>query len=435
MSREALNRRFLLISSWAPPMVGGPQILRYLLSPFPEDSYAVLTSYQSIVRQRVLGPWLSANYYFYDHPNNNGQRSVTISGDDIKSTPVSRARRLFRGLQQVSTRNHTLNWLFQSSSRILSLSNLTTRIFTTGILVVRGNGIGCLFAMSDWGPALIATFLLSKWTHLPYVLYLVDIYRGNDLPFPANMVARMLEPRLIKQAHSVVFLTDGMRELYIRRYGSPTKFYVVRNPSTLSVYDPFRTDYRPSKPYTIVFTGSVYWAQERSLRNLIETMDELNDLPIKLKLYVPTPDESLKKLVERHPNVTLSAASQAEIRVIQCEATILFLPLSWHTSSPEVISTAFPTKLIDYMASGRPILIHTPPYAYVTKYAKQEQFALVVETENKVELKKAIITLLSDTALARSIIRNATRVLLSNHDLARNSRSLAQIIDNAAKAP
>ena len=110
-------------------------------------------------------------------------------------------------------------------------------------------------------------------------------------------------------------------------------------------------------------------------------------------------------------------APNSEMPRIQSQADILFLPLSWHTKSPEIINTATPGKLTEYLIGGRPILIHAPKESYLVEYAKENDFALVVDEENVDQLANAIRRLLTDQELSNRLIRNAQATFLKNHDI------------------
>jgi len=57
-------KKVLIISSWAPPAIGGPQNLYNLLRDFPEDSYCLLTSFYNIDNQSAkIGNWLRGNIF------------------------------------------------------------------------------------------------------------------------------------------------------------------------------------------------------------------------------------------------------------------------------------------------------------------------------------------------------------------------------------
>jgi len=109
-------------------------------------------------------------------------------------------------------------------------------------------------------------------------------------------------------------------------------------------------------------------------------------------------------------------------------ADILLVPFSWHTQSDVVINTAIPTKIIDYMVSGRPILIYAPKESYISKYGKKNNFAAVVDEESVTAIQFAIRKIVSDKAYAAELVQNARKVFRENHDATANAKALSEAI-------
>jgi glycosyltransferase involved in cell wall biosynthesis len=122
-------------------------------------------------------------------------------------------------------------------------------------------------------------------------------------------------------------------------------------------------------------------------------------------------------------------AQQSEMPRILREATLLFLPLAWHTKSPDIIATATPGKFTDYLASGRPMLIHAPDYAFVSRYAKQHQLGLVVDQDSPELLAAAIREYLQHPERGKTYVTNALAMFRHNHEAGKNARVLADILD------
>jgi glycosyltransferase involved in cell wall biosynthesis len=80
------------------------------------------------------------------------------------------------------------------------------------------------------------------------------------------------------------------------------------------------------------------------------------------------------------------------------------------------------------MASGRPILIHAPPYAYVVQYARENALAHIVDREDPLELAKAIRKLTTDVPHSRRLVANALRRYYKHHDARVNARRFAKVI-------
>jgi hypothetical protein len=81
--------------------------------------------------------------------------------------------------------------------------------------------------------------------------------------------------------------------------------------------------------------------------------------------------------------------TRSESRVAQRAAGVLFLPLAFNAKR-EVVSTASPSKMPEYLAAERPILVHAPPFSYVVRYAREHQFAEVVDAADEDAIAHAI---------------------------------------------
>jgi len=429
--------KILVISSVAPHRLGGIQNLYALLSALKPDQYCILTTHESTKRHPAREPL--PGEYFYCDQNGTPAFSVTIpppsTEDSVSSSRhESRFKIWARHTRFVGYCRQLIRFAI---SRYRVMRSLVRFYATIGRMVLLGHfiaqrrNIRGVVGISDTGPALISTYLLSKLCRLPYVIYLFDLYLGNNLGIIENCLARTLEPLIFRRAAAVFLTNEGIREYYRLRYGRTIKPFLLHNSIFPAQYERLRTPYAAMRPYRIVFTGSAYWAQEQSLLNIIQAMDELRDPEILLDLYVPNPPHSILKHIANRNNIRISAAPASEMPRIQCGASILYLPLSWNTASPDIIATATPGKLSDYLASGRPILIHAPPYAWVNQYAKQEGFGLVVDEENIQKLRNSVLKLLADRRLALRLVRNATRTFYKNHDATKTAPRFIHVLDSA----
>jgi len=415
MKRLLVSRPTLVVSTWAPPIVGGPQNLYNLLSLLATTSYCILTSYRSI-RRLGGGTWLPAEYFFYDYFGRVQKSLHRTNRVEAASIPVQELR--FAKLRRLLGNITAIGYIFGTIAAMVLAAER----------VIRKRDIGLILGVSDTGPALISTYLVSRLTGVPYGLYLFDLYYGNSLHPVAGLLARFFEPRLFRRARVVIVTNEATKRYYESIYPNRFRCVIVHNSAFPTDYETRRTPYKPKAPYTIVYTGNLYWAQERSLMNVIMAMDQIRDLPIRLDLYVPNATGALRRTVSSRANTTLRSAPQSEMPEIQCNATILLLPLSWHTKAPDIIATASPGKLTDYLASGRPILIHAPPYAWVSQYARENSFGLVVQEESVAQLSTAIRKLLSNVQFSRRLIENAKRSFYRNHNAIRNAKKLTRIL-------
>jgi hypothetical protein len=70
--------------------------------------------------------------------------------------------------------------------------------------------------------------------------------------------------------------------------------------------------------------------------------------------------------------------------------------MSFGRKGRAIIETAQPAKSVEYMASGVPVLVHAPAYAFVARYAREHDIAVVVDQPGPDELKRVLTALMSD---------------------------------------
>lgn len=436
----------LLVSTYAPPtLAGAPRFMANLLEHFPPESYTILTSFYNIDNTSAkIGTWLPGDYVFYDNPNaskSTRQQQKALPTEAVNN-PVVRLKKFLRNtfifplwvkaplsaavkmdlvakLKRYLKRNNFVKTLL-GAPLILGQIPLIIR---QGCKTVRNKNIELIVGFSDYGPAMVGTYHIHRITKVPFYLYMFDLYKGNFLPFTGSLLAMIYEPLLFKAAKKIVVTNPGTKEFYLKRYGDSmaNKIEVIFNSTNPEPYLKWQTAIAPHPaPYTILFTGSVYWAQARSLTDLIEAIDGMPDLDIKLKIYSPNPPEYLRSIGMTSPRIEFSVAPGSEMPSIQSKADILFLPLAWHTKGPEIINTATPGKLTDYLIAGRPILVHSPAESHLAQYTKANGVAKVVDTEDIAALQIAIRQLLFDYEFCHNLVDNAKKLFFANHDLSKN---------------
>jgi len=415
-------KKLLIISSWAPPMIGGPQNLYNIFSQFPNDSYSIITSYNSIVNSlhsRIKGSWLPCKYYYFDtadHSYVSQQNIQTTKGHNFNFK-----RRLHGLLNKIPLVNTAVNYYLIPIKLILQFTSRT-------ISIVKRKNIKILFGISDSGAALITTFLTYLVTKIPYVLYFFDIYKENNLSGIYKILSKLFEKSLIQKSSLTILTNEKTEEFFKNKYGKNLKTAIVYNSTFTENYKKIKHSYNPQPPYKIIFTGNVYWPQEQSLLNLIEAINLIHDIAIELHLYIPILTDTIKQKTAYKKNIVINSASPSEMPIIQSNADLLFLPLSWNTKSPDIIATATPGKFTDYLASGRPMLVHAPDYAYVSQYTKEYRLGLVVDKNDAQLLADTIRDFLKDPSIGQQYIDNALKIFYQNHDARKNAKKLIKLL-------
>ncbi len=285
--------------------------------------------------------------------------------------------------------------------------------------LVRSEGcdllIGCTGDLYD----LPATWLASRWTGIPFVAYIMDDYIFQWTGF-SRWIARQLEPQFVKAAAGVLVLNEFVRQTYARRYG--IRPFVIHNPVHLPDLDQLdgeaATASLSPEVTQIVYLGSVYHAQFDAFRNLIEALARFETGRVQLHIYTSQPRQFLQKHGISGPDLVYHAhIPQEEIPGVLRRANVLFLPLAFNSPIPELIRTSAPFKTSEYLAAGRPILVHVPAGSFLSWYFRKHSCGMVVDSDDAQLLGDALEKLLADGSLRDELSTKARRQAELDFDL------------------
>ena len=424
-----------------------------LIEHLPPESYTILTSFYNIDNLSAkIGSWLPGEYVFYDKPSASKQerQQEEAKPEDKPTNPTVRIKNYLKNsiilgawvktpLSAAVKHDMTIklkrflkrNTFFKTLLGAPLIIGQVPFIIKQGVKTVREKNIELIVGFSDYGPALVSLYYIHKKTNKPFYLYMFDIYKGNLLPLTGHILANIFEPRLFKLAEKIIVTNKETKDFYRRRYGNEMaeKIVVIYNSTDPAPFLNFTPDLSNHlAPYSILFTGNVYWAQEGALKNLVKAVEGINDLDIRIKLYTPAPPEYLKAIGLMSSKIDLSVAPESEMPKIQSGADILFICLAWNTKSPDIINTATPGKLTNYLVAGRPILVHSPAKSHLTQYAMDNNFAMVVDQEDITDLQIAIRKLLTNKDLRIQLVENAKKTFYANHDLTKNAQLFRSLL-------
>jgi glycosyltransferase involved in cell wall biosynthesis len=263
------------------------------------------------------------------------------------------------------------------------------------------------------GGFLVAAFLVHLVTRTPIALYAIDLW-GIQVSRLERMVAKLFQKSIFQTAYKVFAISQALQDYLVLKYGVEVVLLPV--PVDLSLYEPCdpQTGDGCRHAFSIVFTGMIYDAQLSSIQTLVYAISSLS--MVKFFVYTPRPARWLKQSGISGPNVILGGfANHQEVRSLQRDADVLFLPLSFNSVHSSIVRTAFPTKLAEYLAAGHPILVHAPQDSFVSKYAHENGFALVVNSIDPEVLRDAVQRLAADEEFCRRLAENARRTA-KKHD-------------------
>jgi len=265
-----------------------------------------------------------------------------------------------------------------------------------------------------WANYPSAGFLLGAWwasrsLRIPLYVHMHDMWEeGFTSPklFLDLMVARLYERRVLKGAKRVFAITDTAAEHFREKHGVDA--YVLKHSIPDHDVDKMPFGVTQSINHVIHFAGYIYpLMNQDAIVNLVKALD-LCHSEITLDGYTQNP-VGYDAVGICGPRVSLRCAPKSEVMAAQRQSAIMFLPLAFQSCNPLEIRSVFPTKLLEYLVSGRPILVHAPSDSWVSRAARKDGWGEVVDQPDPQLLARAIDALLKNEARQKALVAAAFR--------------------------
>ena len=291
------------------------------------------------------------------------------------------------------------------------LPGLASRVLEVEIgRILRHQRPHVVLAAYPYDTYLVATFLAAKSLNIPFYAYMHDLWIENTTRgTPLGDFARKWESRILKEATRVLCMTEAMQDHYERKYGIRGDLL----PHTISHQDllsapsgilPSQT----AKP-TVLFIGTVSPPMNLDALKTLASAAEL--LPPEYEMIFCTPSSiaSLRDMGISIKRLQIKYLSRPEVQALQSRVNILIAPLSHKNCSSDEVRTVFSTKLLEYLVSGRPILIFGPAGCYHVDSARNGNWAHVLTEDNPVALAKAIVEVTKNDRLSSRLVHGALK--------------------------
>jgi glycosyltransferase involved in cell wall biosynthesis len=254
---------------------------------------------------------------------------------------------------------------------------------------------------------LLGAWLAARELGLPLYVHMHDTWEESltGLPLTLNRLApRVFERRVLRYARRVFAITEDAAEHFRAKHGCSASVLKHCIPDA-EIEAAVRAGTGEIEKL-IHFAGSIYpLMNQDAVVNLVKAL-ELCTSGVTLDGYT-FQAAGLAEAGIGGSRVSLRFASKSEVMAAQRRAALLFLPLAFCSSNPTEIRTVFPTKLLEYFVSGRPVLVHAPADSWVSRAARKEGWGEVVDQPDPQKLARAIDSLLADQPRQQALVAAA----------------------------
>jgi glycosyltransferase involved in cell wall biosynthesis len=248
-----------------------------------------------------------------------------------------------------------------------------------------------------------ALFVVAAWQvaqklSLPLTIYFDILWEESVTGF-VQYLARRFEHAIVRYADRRFAITEFAVHYLTEKHGVPWEL-IPHTIDTQQIVNGLCEVPKRDRPI-VHFAGSVYRVMNLdSLDRLVQSISLCRSQPI-LDMctrfrFGPTQVPVQYRFLDRESLI-----------VAQRQADILYLPQAFQSPVPQMIRNNMPTKVMEYLVSGRPILVHSPADSYLSWLARKEGFAYVVDQPSHHELATSIDRLLDDHDLQRRLVQRA----------------------------
>jgi len=296
-----------------------------------------------------------------------------------------------------SHRRHFVDSESPLPARMEAYRQYLFRSVLTRRLVALGRGYRCGAVVGVY-PGLVfldAACRAAQCLGVPFFPYLHDTVAESQSAGGYAQYASRVQERVFSSASRVLVATRGMAALFREKYA-------IEATAVVHVYPDAVPEGVPDSPGSmgLFWSGNVYSINGAALRRVFEASEAIPGLGITFATKMSRENIARHGFVgKRVVRTYIPVQERPQYLRLLGNHDILILSLSWPDESPiheDELRTIFPTKAPEYLASGRPILVHCPEHYYLAQFFKAHGCGEVVSERNIDSLQFALQSLLQD---------------------------------------
>jgi len=268
-------------------------------------------------------------------------------------------------------------------------------------------------------------WLLAQRHRAPLFFHIKDIVSlavvGTGMVRSSSMISRMargVEDLTHHCADAIGVICDAF-EQYLRGSGVPAR-KIVFFPDYIDTsllqpgprVGPFRNRHKLGESeFVVMYSGGI--AQKQGLETLVEAAGHAPRLRFFIIGEGPTKSDLEKKVQTAGlANVTmLPLQPKATLGQQLSAADVLVL-----TQKRTITDAVFPSKLLAYMACGRPVVVAAADNSETARFVRRHDVGIVVPPEDPAALAAALTTLAENPDRAAQLGRKGLRTVLSTYE-------------------
>jgi glycosyltransferase involved in cell wall biosynthesis len=315
----------------------------------------------------------------------------------INDPPVYGTHDLPFWRKQIKVFNSNL-WTIRFLRRLPSLSAILIK--RELLKVVKKRSITHIYAHYPSSSFVIAAYLVAKKMKLPLTIYYDIIWdKGDDTP--DSKLAKKYEKRILNYAQNRFAITE-FAVTYLKKKHNLNFELIPHTANILSLKKSKIIKENVSVP-KFHFAGGIYENMNKDA--LLRIYNVICEIFLEFELELCTTEIPVELIKDNR--VKQRYYNKEELIISQNNSDVLILPQAFDSGKLEMIKNNFPTKTMEYVCSGTPILVHSPKDSYLAYITRKYKFGVLVDDKSTEQLKNGILRLINDNQYRQELIKNA----------------------------
>jgi glycosyltransferase involved in cell wall biosynthesis len=278
--------------------------------------------------------------------------------------------------------------------------------------IIAKNKIEAIFVIPWKCEFALSAYFLSLSTGLPLYVFEMDDWELANPCLLQGYLTKKHHKKLLKQAEKLWLLSPTMVKSYRDRFHVNGEF-ILNFCSTSEIKKHIAQS--DKKEVRMVYTGSFeyeyFYDTIKRACDIINAGIEVCGKRVRLSIYSKNMPNTL---IGQHVDYSGFVNNEKILHVL-CGADILLLCVSFSQKKKikSFVKTALYAKIVDYLASGRPILVIAPLYSEAANYLSN--VAEIVPIVDKDAIVSAMKKVLQDTNYRIKLYNEGQRLVASKH--------------------
>lgn len=273
------------------------------------------------------------------------------------------------------------------------------------IYLLRKHKCNNIFVLYPHEVFLLIAYLASLLTGKDLYVYLHNTYLENRFSAFRPLHA-WFQKKVFKRAKHLFVMSEGMVQLYSRIYPEINKCSAL-----VHTFNERIPEYSPTvlkENINFYFSGNV---NQTCKEAAIRLFNSITSVPSHSITVSPASQKlTLEEFGINTKQIQFISVSRKDLVSEINKADIVLLPHGFTGKlSQDEYDTIFPTKTIEYLICGKPILMHGPRESFITQFMIQNNCAYVVSEPDPLKISEAIDALISSESLRKELVTNALK--------------------------